>query len=64
MDHANNEVGKGLIAFANLLLILIFLQPYINNKIDFNEVTIGILLSCIIYIFGWMLSFKENQDGS
>jgi uncharacterized membrane protein (DUF485 family) len=64
VNNANSEVGKGLIAFANLLLILIFLQPFINNKIDFNDVFMGISFGILFYILGWILNFKENQNGS
>ena len=64
MENANSEIGKGLIAFANLLMTLIFLQPYINNKVKLSEVLIGVLLWFLIYIFGWLLNFKENKNGS
>jgi len=56
MTKAFEEVGKSVLTFANLLIILIFFQQYQLDK-DMIELQVGFIYGATLYIFGFILIY-------
>jgi len=53
------EVGKGIIAFANIVTALVFLKDYFN-KSDSNSLIYGIIFWFLMYILGSIFIRKSE----
>ena len=55
------EVGKGLIALANLTLVLIFFKEFSLTQ-NWIELGTGIIFSILLYSVGYTLIKKTEKD--
>ena len=60
MKKVLEEVGKGIIAFANIVTALVFLKDYFEKSHD-NMVVYGIVFWIIMYIVGSI--FIKKSEG-
>jgi len=60
MKKVLEEVGKGIIAFANIVTALVFLKDYFEKSHD-NMVIYGIVFWIIMYIVGSI--FIKKSEG-
>ena len=59
MKKVLEEVGKGIIAFANIVTALVFLKDYFN-KSDSNSLIYGIIFWFLMYILGSIFIRKSE----
>ena len=59
MNKVLEEVGKGIIAFANIVTALVFLKDYFN-KSDSNSLIYGIIFWFLMYILGSIFIRKSE----
>lgn len=60
MKKVLEEVGKGIINFANIVTALVFLKDYFN-KSDNNSLLYGIIFWFLMYILGSV--FIKKSEG-
>ena len=60
MNKVLEEVGKGIIAFANIVTALVFLKDYFEKSHD-NMIIYGIVFWVIMYIVGSI--FIKKSEG-
>ena len=51
MGEALKETGKGLIAFVNILMVLVFFQSF-HNSGDYEDLIYGVFFGFTFYLFG------------
>ena len=63
MGEALKELGKGLIAFVNILMVLVFFQSYHNNG-NYEDLIYGVAFGFAFYYFafGLIVIGKDLED--
>ena len=62
MGEALKELGKGLIAFVNILMVLVFFQSY-HNSGDFEDLIYGIGFGFAFYYFAfWLIAIGKDLE--
>jgi len=59
---ALEEVGKGLIALANLIFALVFFKDAILNS-NIKMLIYGLILLIVLYMFGYKIIKKGSKGG-
>jgi len=61
MKKVYEEVGKGLIAFANIVTALVFVKDYFD-KDNNTSLTFGLVFFVLFYILGIILIKKSEEE--
>ncbi len=63
MQKVLEEIGKGIIAFANIVTALVFVKDYFD-KDNGNSLVFGIIFWIFAYVVGSLFIKKSDQKGN